>query len=97
MVEFNRSAETEEGAHVGNGSRNGICSLKNVVPGVKPLGLREEHLQREAEQGGKFLYGCWLLSSGETFISCRLLDGETLQEKKILKDQVGQVPVHVAY
>lgn len=38
MVEFNRSAETEEGAHVGNGSRNGICSLKDMVPGVKPLG-----------------------------------------------------------
>lgn len=38
MVEFYRSVETEEGAHVGNGSRNVICSSKDVVPGVKPLG-----------------------------------------------------------
>lgn len=35
MVEFNRSAETEEGAPVGNGSRNLICSSKDVVPGLK--------------------------------------------------------------
>lgn len=40
MVEFNRSAETEEGAPVGNGSRNVICSSKDVVPGLKQFNCR---------------------------------------------------------
>lgn len=82
MVEFNRSAVTEEGALGGNGSGNLGHSPKEAVPGGKLLdcrywevlrrfhlafGVREEHLQKEAEQEGKLPYGCWLLSSCDTF------------------------------